>query len=464
MRCGRSAVPTHCMHTGARCDRHDRALAIVAFGVTTGLAIDIAVRDDCASFGPPIQPASGVHGRGDRRAAVALRLRRAEQHQRARNAERTSDSRGLADVRLRARDDVMGQAFVGSDLGWVAAWRTDARALFHTVDGGRTWTELALPAEITFVAELQFVDERNGWMLGFAGRGFQYGCDQAAPADIPRCRDILLRTRDGGRTWTSLRVMALAPAGSPGLKEIQLVDAMTGWLLERDGPAPCEIGKPCFNLLSTTDGGTQWRTVLARTAMTDLRFVDRTHGWSLVPSEGGVDAIATADGGTTWSRQIAGEEILGLSVPNVDVAVALARAGGFCTASLCNKYGLFRVASGQLAIIHESATTGWWAAQGCGGFLGSPFFVDAQHGWIGLQRGVGGLSGSNAAGLIATVDGGATWSCVDGLPSEDVSSVWFADASHGWVTTRSDFSGAGRGLARIWRTEDGGRTWKVALA
>src|SRR5438477_3517637 len=144
--------------------------------------------------------------------------------------------------------------------------------------------------------------------------------------------------------------------------------------------------------------------------------------------------------------------------------LSLARAGGYCTASLCNKYGLFRVASGQLAIVHDTATSGWWAAPGCGGFLGAPFFVDTQHGWIGLQRGVGGLSGSNAAGLIATVDGGATWSCVDGLPSEDVSSVWFADASHGWVTTRSDSYGAGRGGARIWRTEDGGRTWKVALA
>src|SRR2546428_1678960 len=129
-------------------------------------------------------------------------------------------------------------------------------------------------------------------------------------------RHPLPNERGGGSTWTSLRVMALAPAGSPGIKEIQPVDAMAGWLLERDGPAPCEIGKPCFTLLSTTDGGTQWRTVLARTAMTDLRFVDRTHGWSLVPAEGGVDAIATADGGTTWSRQVAGEEILGLSVPN----------------------------------------------------------------------------------------------------------------------------------------------------
>jgi photosystem II stability/assembly factor-like uncharacterized protein len=360
--------------------------------------------------------------------------------------------------------EVIAHAFAGTELGWVAARWTDARALLHTVDGGRTWTELGLPADLTYVAELQFVDERNGWMLGLSGRGFQYGCDQAAPADIPRCRDVLFRTKDGGRTWTSLRVMALAPAGSPGLKEIQLVDATTGWLLERDGPAPCEIGKPCFNLLSTKDGGDSWQTALARTSMTDLHFVDRTHGWSLVPSQGGVDAIATADGGITWSRQIAGEEILGLSVPNVNVAVALTRAGAYCTASLCNKYGLFRVASEQLATVHETATSGWWTARGCGGFLGEPFFVDSHRGWIGLQRGVGGLSGSNAAGLIATVDGGATWSCVDGLPSEDVSLVWFADASHGWVTTRSDFSGPGRGGARIWRTEDGGRTWRVALA
>src|SRR5207247_5008764 len=61
--------------------------------------------------------------------------------------------------------EVMARAFVGSELGWVAATRTDAKALFHTVDGGQTWTELALPADVAYVAEVQFVDERNGWML-----------------------------------------------------------------------------------------------------------------------------------------------------------------------------------------------------------------------------------------------------------------------------------------------------------
>lgn len=364
--------------------------------------------------------------------------------------------------------EVMAETFAGGQLGWVAARWIDGRALFHTADGGRTWTDLALPAEIGFVIELRFVDERNGWLLGFAGRGFQYGCDQAAPADIPRCRDILFRTTDGGRTWTSVRVMALAPAGGSAIKNVQFVDATTGWILERNGPAPCETGKPCFNLLATTDGGNSWRTVLADTAMSDLHFVDRAHGWGLLPAEGSglsVDAMATADSGTTWSRQIAGEEILGLAVPSADVAFALAGAGGSCTASLCTEYGLFSVANGRLETVHETATSGWWAAPGCAGFLGEPFFVDAEHGWIGLKRGVGGLSGLNRAGLIATADGGKTWSCVAGLPSEDVVSVWFADPSRGWVTTRSDgFGSPSGGGVRVWRTDDGGRTWSLSLA
>ena len=361
--------------------------------------------------------------------------------------------------------EVMAQAFAGSELGWVAARWTNGRALFHTADGGRNWMELNLPAEVTYVPELRFVDVRNGWMVGSANRDFQYGCDQAVPADIPRCRDIVFRTRDGGRSWTSVRVLALAPAGGSAIKDIQFVDAATGWLLERDGPAPCELGKPCFSLLSTADGGDTWRTVLADTAISDLHFVDRTHGWGLMPAGTSLDAMATADGGTTWSRQIAGEEIWGLSVPSVDVAIALARAGGYCTASLCNKYGLFRVDTGQLAAIHETATSGWWAAPGCGGFLGEPFFIDATRGWIGLQRGVGGLSGFNPGGLLATSDGGATWSCVPGLPSEDVLSVWFADPRHGWVRTRSEvFGSPGPGGARVWRTDDGGRTWRVSLA
>ena len=135
----------------------------------------------------------------------------------------------------------MAQAFGGTQLGWIAARWTDGRALFQTADGGRKWTALDLPAEVTYAAELQFVDAQNGWLLGFANRGIQsVGCDAAAPANSPRCRDILFRTRDGGRSWTSVRVMSIAPAGGSAIKDVQFVDATTGWILERNRPAPCE--------------------------------------------------------------------------------------------------------------------------------------------------------------------------------------------------------------------------------
>src|SRR5204862_7513331 len=54
--------------------------------------------------------------------------------------------------------EVMAQAFVGSALGCVAAWRTDARAGFHTLEGGRTRTALALPADVAHGAGLRRVD------------------------------------------------------------------------------------------------------------------------------------------------------------------------------------------------------------------------------------------------------------------------------------------------------------------
>jgi photosystem II stability/assembly factor-like uncharacterized protein len=70
------------------------------------------------------------------------------------------------------------------------------------------------------------------------------------------------------------------------------------------------------------------------------------------------------------------------------------------------------------------------------------FFVDEQHGWLGLS--------SPGQNLFRTDDGGVTWSEVPvlppGLPVLDVS---FSDARHGELTTPEG----------SWTTSDGGETW-----
>jgi photosystem II stability/assembly factor-like uncharacterized protein len=362
--------------------------------------------------------------------------------------------------------EISATAFVGARLGWIGTGFGRTAALFATSDGGMTWTRLDVPEEISRVTELRFVDARHGWMLAFANRGItSVGCNAAAPPGASPCRDILFRTSDGGRSWKALHSRSIYPDGGPSLRDAQFVDANAGWILERRALDPCRSAARCYTLLRTVDGGDTWQAVFGSMLLADIRFVDRLHGWGLLPRENTVDVTATADGGDTWHQQIAGEQILRLAVPSVGVAIALSRDGAYCTASYCSRYGLFRINDGRFETVHDTDGRGWWPARpDCGGFLDAMFFVDAHVGWIGLSRGVGGASGFNPAGLIATRDGGASWSCVEAFADRDVVDVWFADRAHGWAVSRSHEPTSTPGRMDLWRTDDGGVTWRQALA
>src|SRR6185369_6397080 len=70
-------------------------------------------------------------------------------------------------------------------------------------------------------------------------------------------------------------------------------------------------------------------------------------------------------------------------------------------------------------------------------------FLDSERGWA---VGEGGF-------IIATEDGGRSWSRRSSPVFEDLSSVRFADASHGWAVANQS--------ARMIGTTDGGRTWSL---
>jgi photosystem II stability/assembly factor-like uncharacterized protein len=356
--------------------------------------------------------------------------------------------------------EVMASTYLGAKLAWVAARWVGGAALFRSIDGGATWAALDIPSELNYVAELGFVNARDGWMIGFANRGIpSVGCMATAPANAPSCRSLLFRTRDGGATWLLLGERALLPSRGMSLQQLQMIDLEHGWMLEMK---LCVGSDNCFDLIRTADGGVSWTTLRTETHFVKLRFVDNLHGWALAQEWTGASTeskvFATADGGVTWHLQLADEPIVAISVPDLTSAFAFALDGGYCTASNCSKYGLFRVQSGALSAIHATATDPWWATPGCGGLLGNPFFLDSEHGWMPILRGVGGVSGFNNPGLLVTRDGGQTWTCIDNLPREDLHDVWFADQSHGWVTSTSDPFGM-----RIWRTDDGGKSWREVL-
>ena len=84
-------------------------------------------------------------------------------------------------------------------------------------------------------------------------------------------------------------------------------------------------------------------------------------------------------------------------------------------------------------------------------------FVDADHGWA-----VGGDDQSGSAIILATSDGGTTWTTQDPgttYQNEALGGVCFVDADHGWaVGGRWDASAQSR-KSVILHTSDGGITW-----
>ena len=68
-------------------------------------------------------------------------------------------------------------------------------------------------------------------------------------------------------------------------------------------------------------------------------------------------------------------------------------------------------------------------------------FLDSKHGWAVGQRGM----------ILATGDGGETWTLQTSGTSEELRSVHFYDSSHGTALE----------VENILSTDDGGATWKL---
>jgi photosystem II stability/assembly factor-like uncharacterized protein len=166
------------------------------------------------------------------------------------------------------------------------AWALADTFLQRTVDGGLTWATINLPG-MREARDIDFVDATRGWMTGQN--------DQIV-GSCPDYDEQIYRTTDGGQTWTPLLA-----GGSPwrcqrGLNQVVFVDANRGWVTGRD------------LLLRTSDGGLSWTAVDTTSARsTFIDFVDSQRGWRILvpisPDETYVQR--TSNGGATWQTILA---------------------------------------------------------------------------------------------------------------------------------------------------------------
>ncbi|MBN2471487.1 MAG: hypothetical protein JXN59_12250 [Anaerolineae bacterium] len=118
-----------------------------------------------------------------------------------------------------------------------------AGVIYHTADGGQTWTEQIGVESFSF-AKVDFVDALHGWAVGFAT---STGADQRA----------VFHTSDGGQTWERQE-----PGGSfSPLWDVQFIDQNRGYIVGANYVGAW--GPPVFR---TFDGGATWENVKMRDA------------------------------------------------------------------------------------------------------------------------------------------------------------------------------------------------------
>jgi photosystem II stability/assembly factor-like uncharacterized protein len=172
-------------------------------------------------------------------------------------------------------------------------------AIIKTTNGGATWTAIDMSAHAAILVDIHFKNQNEGWVVG--------GRDDVGRPMAQRKRDdvkpVLLHTTNGGATWTDrlASIRRFCPRGEWGWK-IQALDAQTMFAsLENmlDGA-----------ILRSDNGGQTWRRIpindRQRNAnLEGIGFVDRDLGW--VGGWGDIGFIggftsATTDGGNNWDN------------------------------------------------------------------------------------------------------------------------------------------------------------------
>lgn len=298
---------------------------------------------------------------------------------------------------------LLGVSFPTPTHGYVVG---DQGAILATSDGGATWSEQS--------SGMRPLDPSCN--LGSAGEAIESTCTNvlrdvqfvdATTGWAVGSDGIVLHTGDGGVTW---RRQPLPPLDTipglgpgPGGTDVRAPDWDDLFSVSFPDPRAGTVVGPGGTILTTADGGAtwQWRGDRRFGGLTEVAFADRQHGQAVGRMVTGLTqyvTVATADGGTTWE----------LRQPPPRNRAANANFAGVA-------------------------------------------FVDAQRGYI-----VG-----DFGRILATADGGQTWFEQRADTTETFQDIAFGDDRRGVAVGTTDFSGQVR--ASLVATADGGETWTNRL-
>lgn len=323
---------------------------------------------------------------------------------------------------------LLGLSFVDEYTGW--AYTSDS--LFHTVDGGLSWSSWLLPASGNSFL-IDFYDDLTGWATtlysayytvdggvtwreGSVGYGY-YPNDLKAvgPQQATVITDHAIYQTTDGTNWQ----VVSGQSDETYLRSVDFADPRHAWVVGAYGL-----------ILNSVDGGTTWQMQSRQSfdALWDVEFVSDSSGW--IVGSGGT-MLHTTDQGDSWIAQ---------------------KAGSFATIkSLCfvdSTYG-WAVTSAREVLSTQDAGVHWQRDlvdhfSTCEAVT----FADREHGWM-----IGTIV-SPYRGVIKTDDGGRSWTVVLKLTSYNFNLICCSDDQHVWATGEGPY---------IWRSSDGGASWERML-
>jgi photosystem II stability/assembly factor-like uncharacterized protein len=259
-------------------------------------------------------------------------------------------------------------------------------------DYGRTWTSLAA-GDVNTVGVSCWLDRDTGVVGGLEG--------------------LLARTTDGGRSWTTTRIGPKTNLTYRALA-VGFASAEVGWVAGPVYRGQTPQGEFFFK---TADGGRTWQaqTVPANFPVRWLAVASASHAWA--GGDGGV--VYTSDGGARWRRSQTPATLWNFAAAGPALAWATDSAGR-----------LYRTTNGIDWVRRDP---------GLPGSLWQVDFADASHGFAYGDK------------FVRTADGGASWEELPKPPLGTCNVLAFADGDHGVVGSTFE--------QKLYRTDDGGRTF-----
>ena len=243
---------------------------------------------------------------------------------------------------------------------------------------------------------LSVVDERVVWASGSRGN--------------------VLRTTDGGASWTSVSVPG---ADSLDFRDIEAFDSLTAYVLSAG-----EDGR----IYRTVDGGRSWQLQFrnqVKGAFFDcMDFYDRSTGIAMSdPVDGRYLLVKTTDG-SSW------RELPAASRPQSMAGEAAFAASGTCL-TIAGQHAFLATGGGERARVFRSADRGAsWQAVTTPVLAGAPaagiFALAFRDGDNGLAIGGNYEQHTNEATVAVTADGGTTWHAA-GTTSYASGAAWSGD-------------------------------------